>query len=154
VARPNLPATPIADTTKERVVLKGPDNGKLSVPQAARRDAPVRCEACGRTVARRSRQQRFCSDRCRDSARRENNARTAFKNPVEGQDTGKPTNPPKKSNGFNGLQAAKSGSNPRIFGPRRVVECELIAGLDWTAVVSPDGVVCMVAPRLRRRPRA
>ena len=132
-------------------MLKGPDNGKLSVPQAPRRDAPVRCEMCGRTVSRRSRQQRFCSDRCRDFARRENNARTAFKNPVVGQDTGKPTNPLKKTSDFNGLHGAKSGSSPRIHGPRRVVECELFAGLDWTAVVSPDGVVCMVAPRLRRR---
>ena len=109
------------------------------------------CGACGRRVARKSRQQRYCSDRCRDFARRENNARTAFKNPVVGQDTGKPTNPLKKTSDFNGLHGAKSGSSPRIHGPRRVVECELFAGLDWTAVVSPDGVVCMVAPRLRRR---
>jgi len=132
-------------------VLKGPDNGKLSVPQAARRDAPVRCEACGRTVIRRSRQQRFCSDRCRDFARRENNARTAFKTPTVGQDTGKPTNPPKKSNGINGLQAAKSGSTPRIHGPRRVIERELLGGRDWHEESSPDGVIARVA-RLRRVP--
>jgi len=133
-------------------VLKGPDNGKLSVPQAARRDAPVRCEACGRTVARRSRQQKYCSDRCRDFARRENNARTAFKNPVVGQDTGKRTNPFKKSNGFNGLHGAKSRSTPRIFGPRQVIERELFGGRDWTPVVSPDGVIAQVA-RLRRSAR-
>jgi hypothetical protein len=138
-------------TTKERVVLKGPDNGKLSVPQAARRDAPVRCEACGRTVIRRSRQQRFCSDRCRDFARRENNARTAFKNPVAGTGTGKPTNPPKKSNGANGLHAAKPESTPRIYGPRRVIERELFGGRDWHEEVSPDGVVSQVA-QLRRAP--
>ena len=123
-----------------------------SVPQAARRDAPVRCEACGHAVIRRSRQQRFCSDRCRDFARRENNARTAFKNPVVGQDTGKPTKPPKKSNGFNSLQAAKSGSTPRIFGLRRVIERELFAGCDWHEETSPDGVVIQVA-RFRRAAR-
>ena len=70
VARTKLkPATPIADT--ENVVLQRPLKGSLSVLQAARRDALVRCEACGRTVIRRSRQQRFCSDRCRDFVRRE-----------------------------------------------------------------------------------
>jgi hypothetical protein len=116
---------------------------------------------CGRTVTRHSRQQRFCSDRCRDFARRENNACTAFKNPVVGEDTGKPTNPPKKSNGFKGLQAAKLGPTPRFYGSRDVIcgrrdviVTELFEGFNWTAVVSPDGVCCMVASRSRRRPRA
>jgi len=135
-------------------VLQRPLKGSLSVPQAPRRDAPVRCEACGRTVRRRSRQQKYCSDRCRQFALRENNARTAFKNPVLGQDTGRVTNPPKKLNGFNGLQAAKTRPTSRIYGPRDVIEAELFAGLDWTAVESSDGVTCMVASRLRRRPRA
>src|SRR5438477_12742403 len=31
-----------------------------------RKDAPVTCAACGRRVARKARQQRYCSDRCRD----------------------------------------------------------------------------------------
>jgi len=53
----------------------------------------VTCQACGRRVGRKSRQQKFCSDRCRDFARRENKARTAIENPVSGQDTGQPTNP-------------------------------------------------------------
>jgi hypothetical protein len=77
----------------------------------SRRDAPVTCTACGGRVARKSRQQRFCSDRCRDYARRENKARTAIKNPVVGQDTAKPTNPHLLSNKTNGLQGAKSGSS-------------------------------------------
>ncbi len=33
-------------------------------PQA-RRDVPVKCAACGRAVPRASRQQKFCSARCR-----------------------------------------------------------------------------------------
>ena len=118
-------------------------------PATTRRDAPVKCEACGRSVTRHSRQQRYCSDRCRDFARRENNGRTAIKNSVLGLDTRKPTNPPKKVNGFNGLQAAKSGSTPRIHGPRHVIERELIAGCDWHEEISPDGVVVQVT-QLRR----
>jgi endogenous inhibitor of DNA gyrase (YacG/DUF329 family) len=71
----------------------------------------VTCAACGRRVARASRQQRYCSDRCRDFAYRENKARTAIKNPAEYQDSGQPTQPfffPKKNNG---LQGRKSGSS-------------------------------------------
>jgi hypothetical protein len=123
-------------------------------PQAARRDTPVQCAVCGREVTRASRQQKFCSTRCRQQAHYEKLVAEGRFDPVLGQDSALPTNPPKKSNGVNNLQAAKSGSSPCIHGPRRVIECELIDGLNWTAVVSPDGVVCMVAPRLRGRSRA
>src|SRR6516225_4878238 len=56
-----------------------------------------RCQACGRGVKRKSRQQKFCSDRCRDFARRERdasqiNGRTALKNSAGYQDSGQPTN--------------------------------------------------------------
>ena len=82
----------------------------------SRRDAPVKCAACGRTVKRKSRQQRYCSDRCRVYAQRENarsqiNARTAIRNPVVGHDSGSVTNPPKKSCQNNSLQGSKSGSS-------------------------------------------
>jgi hypothetical protein len=82
----------------------------------SRRDAPVICSACGRKVARKSRQQRYCSDRCRVYSQRENarsqiNARTAIKNPIVGQDSGSVTKPPKKSRENNSLQEAKSGSS-------------------------------------------
>jgi predicted nucleic acid-binding Zn ribbon protein len=79
--------------------------------QNIKRDAPVTCDACGRRVARKSRQQKFCSDRCRDYARRENKARTAIKNSVLGQDTGQPTNPHFLSNKNNSLHGTKSGSS-------------------------------------------
>ena len=79
--------------------------------QNIKRDAPVTCDACGRRVVRKSRQQKFCSDRCRDYARRENKARTAIKNSVLGQDTGHVTNPPFLSNKNNGLERAKSESS-------------------------------------------
>jgi len=129
----------------------GTSNGFVVPNQAARRDAPVKCAMCGRTVMRRSRQQKYCSDRCRDFTRRENNGRTAIKNPVVVVDTAKPTNPPKKLNGFNELQLGKSGSNPRIFAPWHVIERELFVGRDWHEEVSPDGVVTQVA-QVRRAP--
>jgi hypothetical protein len=116
-------------------------------PQAARRDAPVRCAVCGRVVARASRQQKFCSARCRKRHAYAENARTDVFSDGLGQYSGNGTNPPKKLNGFNGVQAAKSGSNPMISGPRRVIECELFSSRDWHEAVSPDGVVTKIARR-------
>src|SRR6516164_3924352 len=69
------------------------------------------CGACGRRIARKSRQQRYCSDRCRDYARRENKARTAIKNSVGYQGSGQPTNPLFLSNKNNELQRQKTGSS-------------------------------------------
>ena len=79
--------------------------------QITNRFEAVNCQACGRKVKRKARQQKFCSDRCRDFARRENKARTAIKNPVLDSDTGQPTNPLFLSNKNNSLQGAKSGSS-------------------------------------------
>ena len=75
-----------------------------------------RCQACGRGVKRKSRQQKFCSDRCRDFARRERdasqiNARTAIKDSIGYRGSGEPTKPHFLSNKVNGLQAHKSGSS-------------------------------------------
>src|SRR5262245_30966717 len=39
-------------------------------PEVLRRDAPVICEACRHAVARKARQQRYCSDRCRESCKK------------------------------------------------------------------------------------
>jgi hypothetical protein len=54
--------------------------GYSGKPGVTNRFEAVSCQACGRKVKRQSRQQRYCSDRCRDFARRENKARTAIKN--------------------------------------------------------------------------
>jgi hypothetical protein len=75
-----------------------------------------RCQACGRNVRRQARQQKFCSDRCRVYAHRENaasqiNARTALKNPAGYQGSGPVTNPLFLSNENNGLPGRKSGSS-------------------------------------------
>ena len=37
---------------------------------ALRRNAPVVCASCGRQAPRRARQQRYCSDRCRQNGSR------------------------------------------------------------------------------------
>jgi hypothetical protein len=95
----------------------------------SRRDAPVKCSACGRTVRRKSRQQRYCSDRCRVYAQRENKARTAIKNPVVGQDSGSVTNPPKKSCENNSLQGAKSGSS---------IPFNILGGYRWPNSIGVD----------------
>jgi|SRR6516162_3370419 len=85
------------------------------------------CGACGRRVARKSRQQRYCSDRCRDYARRENKARTAIKNSVGYQDSGQPTNPLFLSSKNNGLQGAKSRSS---------IPFNVLGGHRWPGAVS------------------
>ncbi len=71
----------------------------------------VRCAACGRSVTRKSRQQRYCSDRCRQYGGRENKARTAIKNATGYQGSGRVTNPLFFSNKTNVLQGQKSGSS-------------------------------------------
>src|SRR5215831_21012400 len=66
-----------------------------------------RCQACGRCVKRKSRQQRFCSDRCRDYAKGQKRTRKAFL----GGDTGAPPDPLFLSSKNKALQAQKSGSS-------------------------------------------
>ena len=131
-------------------MLKRSLKGSASRPQAARRDTPVRCVVCGRVVARTSRQQKFCSVRCRQRNAYAENVRTGVFTDVLSQDTALPTKPTQKPNGFNDLRVAKLGSSSRIYGPGRVVEAELFTGMDWSPATSPNGVVCVVA-RLGRR---
>ncbi len=71
----------------------------------------LRCAACGRSVTRKSRQQRYCSDRCRQYGVRENKARTAIKNAAGYQGSGPVTNPLFFSNKNNVPQGQKSGSS-------------------------------------------
>jgi hypothetical protein len=71
----------------------------------------VTCQACGRRTARKSRQQRYCSDRCRKFAARELETRTAVKSPSGYQDSGPVREPiifPSKNKA---VQKAKSGSS-------------------------------------------
>jgi hypothetical protein len=113
-------------------------------PLAPHRDVPVSCAHCGRTTARQARQQKYCSASCREAARRR--SRKAFL----GQDTGAPTNPHEKVNGFSALPAPKSGSSIGLQGPRHVIGTEIFGGREWQQAVSPDGVICQVSA-LRKR---
>ena len=90
----------------------------------------VKCQACGRITRRQARLQKFCSDRCRDYARRENKARTAIKNPLVDNDSPKPTNPLFFSNKNNVLQGVKSGSS---------VPLNVLGGYRWPNAVRLDG---------------
>jgi hypothetical protein len=108
-----------------------------------RRDTPVTCQACLGTVPRVSRQQRYCSARCKEKARKR------VRKAGLGGYTGLPSNPPKSANKINGVRGAKSGPIPPICGPRRVLDAEVFGG-HWDRVVSDDGVACHV----RRKPAA
>jgi hypothetical protein len=111
---------------------------------ALRRDAPVVCARCGRSVPRQARQQKYCSAHCRELAKQR--TRKAFL----GQDTGAPPNPLKNVNGFKSLPTPKSGSSIALQAPRKVLEAEVFGGRIWRPVVSSGGVVCEVGT-LRKR---
>jgi hypothetical protein len=104
-------------------------NGLKALSHGTQSVSNCRCQACGRSVNRKSRQQRYCSDRCRDFARRENKTRTAIKNSVLGQGAGQPTNPLFLSNKNNGLQGAKSGSS---------IPLNVLGGYRWPNAAGVD----------------
>jgi hypothetical protein len=111
--------------------------------RARHRDQMVICPGCERRVARKSRQQTYCSTRCRKRgayAKNGRNGRTAIYSDGLGRDSGLGTDPHRKDNDFNALQWSKSGSSTGIHGARRVVEAELFAGREWREVTSSDGV--------------
>jgi hypothetical protein len=106
------------------------------------RDAPVRCPVCDKRVQRRARQQTYCSRKCRQRAHYD-------KSVAEGRkDTRLPTNPPQKSCNFSELQATKTGSSLRIYGPAGVIEREVFGRFQWREIVSPDGIRCQIAGRV------
>ena len=91
------------------------------------------CGACGRRVARKSRQQRFCSDRCRNYAHRnapsQINGRTAIKNASRYLDSGAVTNPHFLSSKNNELRGPKSGSSTPL---------NVLGGYRWPNAVDVD----------------
>jgi hypothetical protein len=92
-----------------------------------------RCQACGRGVKRKSRQQRFCSDRCRNYAHRnapsQINGPTAIKNASEYLDSGAVTNPHFLSSKNNELRGPKSGAS---------IPLNVLGGYRWPNVVGAD----------------
>ena len=98
-------------------------------PRVTNRFESLSCGACGRRVSRRSRQQLYCSDRCRQYALRENKARTAIKNPVGYQGSRQPTNPHFLANKNNELRGPKSGAS---------IPLNVLGGYRWPNAVDLD----------------
>src|SRR5215831_7968192 len=82
----------------------------------------VNCQACGRRVARKSRQQRYCSDRCRDYEKGQRGVRKSFLS----TDTRASPNPPFLLNQNNGLRGAKSGSS---------IPFNVLGGYRWPSAI-------------------
>jgi hypothetical protein len=110
-----------------------------AILKVSRRDKPLKCASCAREVPRRARQQRFCSARCKEKARK------AFLT----TDTGAPANPQKKYNKLKALQRAKALSSTRILAPAHVL-AEEVFNRPWGAATSSGGVAIEIG-RLRRR---
>jgi hypothetical protein len=89
---------------------------RLPRSQSARRDAPVLCPACHRAVPRKSRQQAFCSRKCRQRAYWNRKAIGKISSYVT-HSTGRSTNPQKSANENNHLQGRKSGSSKFANAP-------------------------------------
>jgi hypothetical protein len=92
-----------------------------------------RCQACGRGVKRKSRQQRFCSDRCRNYAHRNDpsqiNGCTTIKNALGHPDGGRVTNPLLLCNKNNELRGPKSASS---------IPLNVLGGYRWLNAVGLD----------------
>ena len=89
------------------------------------KDAPVTCAACGRRVARKSRQQRYCSDRCRDYEKGQRRVRKSFLS----TDTRASPNPPFLLNQNNELRGSKSGSS---------IPLNVLVGYRWPNAIPVD----------------
>src|SRR5262249_4315266 len=93
------------------------------------------CASCGHRVERRSRQQRFCSDRCRDRGRLRMRGRTIPPESKTNASAGKVAHaPPEKAVEING------GNGPNIRGYGYVINAEIFAPHHWEERVSSGGV--------------
>jgi hypothetical protein len=100
----------------------------------------VNCQACGRRVARKSRQQRYCSDRCRDYEKGQRRVRKSFLS----TDTRASPNPVFLSNKNNELLEPKSGSS---------IPLNVLGGYRWPNSIAVDGALLrkVVAAEIRTR---
>jgi hypothetical protein len=103
--------------------------GRTGKRKVTNRFEAVTCQACGRRTARKSRQQRYCSDRCRKFAARELEARTAVKSPSGYQDSGPVREPIISPNKNKAVQKAKSGSS---------IPLNVLGGYRWPNAVRVD----------------
>jgi predicted nucleic acid-binding Zn ribbon protein len=106
------------------------------------------CPVCGHPVPRWliGRRKRFCSDACRDEARRARNFS------ILGRGSGVPRNagnPHIISTTYSPVFVGRGSVDPQLW--HAIVEVEVFADRDWMEVVSTDNVTCLVA---MLRPRA
>jgi hypothetical protein len=125
-------------------------NIAIGAPRARHRNEMVVCLGCERRVRRKSRQQVYCSSKCRKRGAYAKNGRAAIYSADLGHDTGLGTEPHKNGNEFNALQWSKSGSSTGIVGPRRVIEAEVFGSREWRDEISADGVRSQVSTLVRR----
>jgi ribosomal protein L37AE/L43A len=97
--------------------VKRPDRGYAT----ARRDAPVRCPICESTVARRSRQQVYCSRKCMRKGNNARKAADAFKKPARYPHSRDVPDAYKLENKNNVLQNPKTGSSLFCNGPINIL---------------------------------
>jgi len=135
----------------------------LSIPVVVTTPARRQCAACGRAFIQRSaRPQRYCSTRCRVAAHRQAAPELTFGPCNEWAAT--TLAPPSEitaprpraiqevpANAHSLQRQKPGGATSGIVGPPMVIAAEVVAGRDWRAVVSPDGVRCEAG---QLRPRA
>jgi hypothetical protein len=80
---------------------------------AARRDVPVVCPCCGRSVRRKARQQVYCSTRCRKRAHRSETAVQPTKIVPRHSPSGSGTTPKKRLTASMACKGQKRGRAPR-----------------------------------------
>lgn len=115
-----------------------PNGHRAQVVDLNTRLCPVCHEPFRRNLTGRAK--RFCSDACRDSARRDKKAVQRFKNDARYPYGGEPRNDAKSACGPRGNFQKNGGRPPDIHGPRRVIDIEIGGGHIWHEVVSVDGV--------------
>ncbi len=104
------------------------------------------CRNCGAKIkaSRTGRKREFCSERCRDTHRRQSNFE--FCGSTRYPTQAKPRNAKNTTAISNGCKADFAGRGSAINGlRRRIIDVEVIAPHEWTEVTSADGVVSYVA---------
>jgi hypothetical protein len=114
----------------ERLIVTAEPQRRLAV----HRQAKVECPACGREVPRQSRQQRFCSERCR---KREHAKKRVWK-PGLVRGTRGTTDPANSVKKINGLEPAPSRPNPRISGVLDALALKAASTLKWPGWTEAD----------------
>ncbi len=112
-----------------------------------------KCPICAAPLSRKliGRRKKFCSDRCRDQARRlRETAVQRLKKGARYPCSRVPRNDERNACATGTFEGENRDRAPAISGPRNVIEAEVIAGFEWREVLSADGIVSFVR-QLRAR---